>query len=334
MITPEQLEFKKGKIGASQCAAALGVSPWQSQAGLYHEILGNVIPEPLGEKGIIGNEMEPVIIKAYERETGIKVYPVPDTLIHPKHPWMIAHLDGAMPEYQMTLEIKNIGWTVAHHWGENGDPKGTPMYVTAQCVHQAILAEVDRIDVAAFFGGNELRVYPLDITPEAKASVMNGLTRFWDKVTNKVQPEMTDKDIDLLKQLYWQANKDVPMYVESTATALMFDDYRRLKNKIKPMVEKADTYKAKIQNVMGDCTVIMRGEDMEFTWRKTKDTKQTDWENVARDLLGCFAISDHDGMSREAQDYENDAIAALFKKITEDNTKTKRGHRQFLDKAK
>jgi len=48
MITAEQLEFRKGKLGASDCAAALGVSRWKTQAALYHEIVGNIVPEPLG----------------------------------------------------------------------------------------------------------------------------------------------------------------------------------------------------------------------------------------------------------------------------------------------
>ena len=135
MINEEQLEFRKGKIGASNAAAALGISPWETKAGLYNEVLGIVKRDDMGSRGRIGNAMEPVIIQEYEIEHGIKVHEAPGTpehpskppkgtYVHPKYPWMIAHLDGVMPEYEMILEIKNVGWTVAHQWKMDGDPEG------------------------------------------------------------------------------------------------------------------------------------------------------------------------------------------------------------------
>ena len=129
-ITPAQLEFRKGKLGASNAAAALGISPWQSPANLFHTIKGNLKPFDLGARGRIGNAIEPVIIQEYEIATGNKVEPSPDTLIHPKYDWMICHLDGRVLQPQTPetknkiLEIKNVGWTVANHWGLDGDPKG------------------------------------------------------------------------------------------------------------------------------------------------------------------------------------------------------------------
>ena len=42
MITKEQIKFKKGKIGASQVAAAIGLSPFQTQANLAMEVLGRI----------------------------------------------------------------------------------------------------------------------------------------------------------------------------------------------------------------------------------------------------------------------------------------------------
>jgi len=259
-ISKEELAFRTGKLGASNAATALGISPWDTKASLYNEILGYVKRDDLGEKGILGNELEPVISRAYERATGIKIqkaiapiHPGRDpkapagTFIHPKYPWMIAHLDGEMPDYEMILEIKNVGWTVAHQWGLDGDPEGPPVYVQAQCVQQAILAGVERVDVAAFFGGNELRVYPMEIGERRKQLVLDGLVAFWeDHIVKKVQPEMTGKDLDLLKKLYPGREEQKIITVESTATALMFQDYRNLKAAIKESQEKSDAYKAKI----------------------------------------------------------------------------------------
>lgn len=318
MITEQQLAFKKGKIGASQAAAALGVSPFQTQANLYNELLGNIERGDIGPKGRIGNAIEPVIIQEYEHATGITVTPSPDTLIHPDFPWMICHLDGEMPSYKRILEIKNVGWTMAHQWGSDGDPDGVPMYVMVQCVQQAILADVERVDVAAFFGGNELRIYPLIITPEAKNAVISGLINFWDNyIVTKIQPEFTGHDEALLKKLYWNASNEEVIKVESTETALMFQDYRNLKSSIKSAQEKADLMKVSIMEFMGEAGIVMRDDDIEFTWKKTKDGKKIDWK-------GAFEhVAYQVGLDKDARD-----------KVVTDFTKVKPGHRMFLDKCK
>ncbi len=323
MITPEQKEFKKGKIGASQCAAALGVSPFQTRAALFHELKGNVTPPDIGAKGRIGNAIEPVIIQEYEIEHGIKVIPANDTLIHPDHDWMICHLDGRMPDYEMILELKNVGPTMFHHWGLDGDPDGVPMYVNFQCIHQALLADVERVDVAAFFGGNALRVHPLEITKKAKQGVLDGLVAYWDDfiIPNK-QPEVTENDIDLLKQLYWNCCNEKIIQVESTATAIGFQDYRNVKDQIKVLQKKADAYKASIIEIMGDAGVLMRGEDAEFTHKKTKDREKVDWEGV------CSDMRDH--LSDIGEEGDVEYLDGLVK----GNTTTKKGHRMFLDKFK
>lgn len=320
-ITKEQLEFRKGKIGASNAAAALGISPWQSPANLFHTIKGNLEPFDIGAKGRIGNAIEPVIIQEYEIETGIKVTPSPDTLIHPEYEWMICHLDGEMPDHGKILEIKNVGWTVAHQWGLDGDPTGIPHYVRAQCVHQSILADVELVDVAAFFGGNELRVYPLKIEKDEKEAVLGGLLAFWnDYIVPNKQPELTAKDLDLLKELYANPKKLKTVEVDSTATAIMFQDYRNVKDSLKEMEGRANLYKAKIQEFMGDAEILMRGEDQEFTWKQTKDKVTYDWQLIAGDYREEL---EYQGMPQE--DLSN---------IEEKHRKVTPGHRVFLDKFK
>lgn len=322
MITPEQLAFRKGKIGASDVSAALGVSPWKSKAALFHEIKGNITPPELGEKGIIGNEIEPVVLAAYTRATGIKTEPEPNTLIHPDYPWMIVHLDAKAPDYQMIQEVKNVGWTMAHQWGMDGDPDGAPMDVMFQCIQQANLAGVERVDVVAFLGGNELRIFPLEISQKAKDGVLEGLVAFWDTyiIPNK-QPEVTEKDIELLKQLYWNVTNETIMYVESTATALGFQDYRKVKAQIKELEKKSNLYKAKIIEVMGNHGILMRGEDMEFTYKKTKDGTKVDWHEAATEFM--------DQLVRINPENATHCI-----EIIKQNTTTKPGHRMFLDKGK
>ena len=330
MINQEQLAFRKGRLGASDTAAALGISKWKTKAQLYCEIMGLVEPFDIGERGIIGNEIEPVIISAYTRKTGIEVFEAPGsgwkgipkgTYIHPEYTWMICHLDGAMPDYQMTLECKNVGPRMYYDWGMDEDPEGPPLEVQAQVTQQAILADVERVDVAAFFGGNELRVYPMEITKSQKRDVLDGLKAFWeDHIVKRVQPEVTGRDLDLLKQLYPGSVEEKKIYVESTETALGFQDYRNAKDKLKKDKEMVDAMKAKIIEFMGNATVIMRGDQAEFTYKRTKDTKKTDYKAISEQMAESV-----NELAAGSGDRMLDMLIPAY-------TKTKKGHRVFNDK--
>ena len=79
MITAEQIEFKRGKIGASQVAAALGLAPFQTEANLAMELLGRIPPPEENDFMQIGNIMEPTIAKIYINQEKIEIYPWEET---------------------------------------------------------------------------------------------------------------------------------------------------------------------------------------------------------------------------------------------------------------
>ena len=93
MITQEQIKFKKGKIGASQVAAALGISPFQTPANLAMELLGRIPPPEENEAMRIGNIMEPAIAQIYMDREEMIIHPWEATEVHPRLDWLIAHPD-------------------------------------------------------------------------------------------------------------------------------------------------------------------------------------------------------------------------------------------------
>ena len=334
-ITNKQREFRKGKLGSSDAAAALGVSYWTSPAQLYHQIIGNLEKPDLGEKGEIGNDMEYVIHRAYERRTGRTLAEDPTSYVHPKYPWMVCHIDRWDEQEQAITEMKNVGFRVAHLWGEDGEEDGVPKDVMAQAVMQANIVslckniEVRRVYVCGFFGGNELRVYPLEIGAEAKKAVEDGLVRFWTKhVEPRKQPNVTEVDEELMKSLYPRTAEQKTVWVSSTKTAIGFEDYRAVKREIKELEKKALRYKVSIQDMMGDAAAIKRAgepDTVEFTWTNNNDTLDTDWMAVAHsfyDYLSRGHLPDSDG--GYGQGFYHETVAA--------HTKTIPGPRVFRDK--
>ena len=93
MITEEQKQFKRGKIEASQVAAALGLSPFQTPANLAMELLGRIKPQEENEAMRTGNIMEPAIAQLYMDREQVQIYPWEETCVHPTFEWLIAHPD-------------------------------------------------------------------------------------------------------------------------------------------------------------------------------------------------------------------------------------------------
>ena len=141
MLTEQQLEFRKGKIGGSDAAAALGISPWKSPAQLAAELLGKVKKPDIGLPGKIGNIVEPTLAAIYTEVTGKNLVQSNSTLQHPDYEWLITHPDYKHAGDNDLVEFKAVGPWTALQWGKEGDDanEAVPFYVQAQVAVQALL---------------------------------------------------------------------------------------------------------------------------------------------------------------------------------------------------
>ncbi len=124
MTRDERREFLLGRrgIGASQAAAALGYSPYDTPAQVYDEVqaclAGEIdhlldAPSKAAERGIF---MEPHIADLYAEETGFSVYKSTQAQ-HPKYQFLFANpdydvhfvVDGTPQEDQGIMEAKCPG---------------------------------------------------------------------------------------------------------------------------------------------------------------------------------------------------------------------------------
>ena len=73
----EWLELRRTGIGGSDCAAALGMSKWQSQLGLWLDKMGQGKPVEESEAMYWGKVMEPVLLAEFSKRTGKDAQPCP-----------------------------------------------------------------------------------------------------------------------------------------------------------------------------------------------------------------------------------------------------------------
>src|SRR5690606_13030659 len=93
------LAVRKGGIGSSDAAAAVGLHPYKSQLQLWMEKTGRdaglPVVDPNDDQSPMywGTLLEPIVAAHYTRRTGYRVRRVNAVLQHPEHSWMLANLD-------------------------------------------------------------------------------------------------------------------------------------------------------------------------------------------------------------------------------------------------
>lgn len=131
--------LRRSKIGASDSAALLGLSPFKNSDMLYEEkVYGTRFSNsPAMQRG---QELETEAREVYENLVHLKMEPA--VFVHDKRPWMMASLDGYNEKEKRGVEIKCPGeksfWKIKR--------KGTPIYYKVQLVHQMLTVPIRHVD--------------------------------------------------------------------------------------------------------------------------------------------------------------------------------------------
>lgn len=140
MLTIEQLKARKRGIGGSDAAAVCGVSKWKTPLDVYGDKTSNEIVQidnPIFERGHI---LEPLILALFERETGKQVKFQPQTLKHNNYQFMIANIDGYLPDEKALFEAKTSSCYAKAEWGDVMSDQVPDDYFV-QCQHYMAVTE-------------------------------------------------------------------------------------------------------------------------------------------------------------------------------------------------
>ena len=161
------LTVRKGGIGSSDAAAAVGLNPYKSQLALWLEKTGRDAAMPQidanndSTPAFWGTILEPIVATQYSKRTGLKVRKVNAVLQHsdPDLRWMMPNLDREVvgsAEVQI-LECKTAGINGAKLWKD-----GVPEYVQLQVMHQLAVTGKQTADVAVLIGGQDLEIHRIE----------------------------------------------------------------------------------------------------------------------------------------------------------------------------
>ena len=110
MSREQWLAVRRGGIGSSDAAVAVGLSPYTSPLALWLQKTARKPDEDLSRCDAVfwGSTLEAIIANVYASRTGNKVRRVNAVLQHADYPFMLANLDRAVGN-DGVLEVKTAG---------------------------------------------------------------------------------------------------------------------------------------------------------------------------------------------------------------------------------
>lgn len=187
--TESWVAWRQGGIGSSDAPVVMGVSPWKTPFKLWLEKLGRVKEEELNwaitHKG---HEMEPKARASFELEM-MNDFP-PTIAQHKDYEFLIASLDGFNEELNAVLEIKCPG-EKDHKLALDGK---VPDKYWPQVQHQLLVTGASCVFYYSYFEGSGVTI---EVRPDKEYinELFQKEQEFWQHVTNKTPPPLSDLDV-------------------------------------------------------------------------------------------------------------------------------------------
>jgi putative phage-type endonuclease len=276
------LAVRKGGIGSSDAASAVGLNPYKSQLELWMEKTGRdgALPklDPHDEESPAywGNILEPIVASHYSKRSGNRVRRINAVLQHPdpELPWMLANIDREIigaADVQI-LECKTAGINGARLWKE-----GVPEYVQLQVMHQLAVTGKQAADVAVLLGGQHLEIHRIERDEQMIARLIELERKFWDYVMTDTPPpaDGSDSADQALRCLYPADSGQVVDFSANPALAIAYVELKSVRHSIAQQEKRESQLKQTLQQAMGEATRAQFSSGY-ITWKKAKDSTALD----------------------------------------------------------
>lgn len=207
-LTPGTPEWDQARTGltitATEIAAVVGLSPWQSRFTLWHKKSGLATPPfertPAIEWGI---RLEDAVAAKWQDEHPGYITTPAGTWRHRTRDWERATPDRLiyrqpadefdLPEQaEELLEVKTAPF--GDEWGPDGADDGVPVWYRCQAMWQMNVLGLRRVRFAVLIGGWDYREYTVDYDETEAKILRTAAERFLDDVRHGVRPPIDGAD--------------------------------------------------------------------------------------------------------------------------------------------
>lgn len=192
--SPEWLAQRRARIGGSEIAAVLGLSPWESYFSLWHRKAGNIGGVEDTELMLWGRLLEEPIAQRFAlRHPEFTVSPG-GTFVNSDRDYQLITPDRLLVpspredrDYWEPLEIKTA--YSDEEWGEEGTEE-IPIYYRCQVMWALDVFQIPQCRLAVYFGGGEYREYIICYDDAEAAILRKRAEEFLTSLRDGVLPEL------------------------------------------------------------------------------------------------------------------------------------------------
>lgn len=256
-------------LGASEAAAACGLSPWTSPLELFLRKVGRA---PEADETLpmrVGKALEPVVLHAFTERHGMAVERQQERIIDPALPWRWATVDGITAGAPALVEAKTAG--SLEGWGEDGSDQ-IPLHYMLQVQHAMACAGLTLAYVPVLFFAREFRCFEIPRNDDIIAALTDQETAFWGHVTRgDPPPAITTADV----RLAWPQDSGATI----TATEAILDtmaDLVATRADIKALEKRDAEMTARVQAFMAEAATLAGPDGKALATWKTQSARRLD----------------------------------------------------------
>lgn len=276
--SPEWHEARTQGIGASEVAAILGLSPWQTPLGVWRTKMGvpSEIPEHLA---YFGHALEePIAGWLRDKKPEVGLVEAGFSARSVEWPWLTASPDRVryLDFNEIPIELKTSGAFGRDKWAD-----GVPLFYEAQVQAQMAVLGAPFGWLAVLHGGNDPELYRIARDDEFIQDHLIPKTRdFWEQhVLTKVAPEPTTS-VEAVE--LWPGDPEVTVEGDERLHEL-WGAYGLMQAEAVQIGQDLDAMKLELQKAMQDAVALTyQGREL-FTWRPRAGSKRLDGASLKKD---------------------------------------------------
>ena len=277
-------------LGGSDIGAILGFSKYRTALDVWLEKTGREVSNVDNLPVRFGSFAESFVASEYASQTGFQLVHSEAGVAHPKHPFMVGHIDRFVFERSSDingelfhpdgscaashlLECKTASPFNQSDWGELGTDE-VPMSYLVQCLWYLAITNIERCDVAVLFGNSDFRIYEVYRDKELEELIISKAAAFWHEhvLADTPPPAQCESDYQHLfsKEVTGKA-VEADLSVCELAQKLQV-----LNSEIKSKEMEVSQIKQTIMGQMGEAELLTYQGKVLATWKSPKPSYRID----------------------------------------------------------
>jgi putative phage-type endonuclease len=277
--TVQKVTDRNSGLGASDAAAAVGLSKWTTPVELYLEKIGAVEPDIDAQELCIemGVALEPLVLSRFSRKAKLSVTAQQKRVPDPNWPTRWVTLDALSSDGGM-VEAKTAGIADRRDWGDELEDDAVPMQYYLQAQHGMACTGLPHTWMPLLILNRQFRIYRIRRDDELIEQLTAREKEFWTHVETRVPPEPTSSDD---AALLWPRDTR-PTIVATPEIVEVVAQLKARKAEYKAMEKEIEALSLEVKKHMAEHSelVSVSGSTL-CTWRKAKDSMALDKDAFA-----------------------------------------------------